>query len=245
MVWSSIHENPTYPDDTSAYASDPGARSALISGKAGTIYYVRVCRYNNGSCDQYSNVGIFALKTMTATPTKYSGGSSSTGKTSTSTPAAYNSKGTPISSTASINITKILETEPGKAHIYWTASGTFAKGFKIVYSKTDTTPTYGENSYYAIASGSVRDAYIDGATGTKYYYRICRYTGTTCDIYSNTYSFTYSGAKVTNTTDPAVLNITSIVPAAVGQATVTWTATGSTYPTGFKIVYSKTNSSPP
>jgi hypothetical protein len=244
VVWSSIHENPTYPDDSSAYASEPGARSALISGKVGTIYYARVCRYNNGGCDQYSNVGIFALKAMTPTATKYSGsGGSSTVKTSTSTPAAYNSKGTPISSTASINITKMVETEPGKAHMYWTASGTFAKGFKIVYSKTDTTPTYGENSYYAIASGTIRDAFVDGANGTKYYYRVCRFTGTTCDIYSNTYTFTYSGTKATNTTDPAVINITSIVPAAVGQATVTWTATG-TFPSGFKIVFSKTNTSP-
>ena len=60
VVWTTDERNPTFPEDTSAYTSDPYARSAMISGTAGNIYFVRVCRVLGDNCDVYSNLGIFA-----------------------------------------------------------------------------------------------------------------------------------------------------------------------------------------
>lgn len=244
VVWSSVHENPTFPEDTSTYTSDSNARAALISGESGKIYYVRVCRVKEDSCDLYSNLGIFALFSKTKTPTSsyHTGGGSTAVPTYKAT--TYNSKGTPISSTNSIKITDITEAGAGKAHIYWTAVGEFTRGFKIVYSKTDSTPTFGEDFYYAIGDPKARDAYVDGDAGVKYYYRVCRYTGSTCDIYSATYTYTFPGTAATSTTDPAVITLNSVTETSPAVATVNWDATGGTFPSGFKILFSKTHTTP-
>ena len=61
VVWSDVQGLPTFPENTSVYTSDPYARSAMISGNKGKIYYVRVCRVTGENCDLYSNLGIFAF----------------------------------------------------------------------------------------------------------------------------------------------------------------------------------------
>lgn len=240
-VWSSVNTTPAYPNDKYSYTNDPTARAALVSGSYGTKYYVRVCRFTGEGCDEYSNAVSFTLK-YEPTAISYSG-SSSYSYTSTPKLTAYNSEGTAVSSSSTIAITSITNTATGQARIYWLASGSFTRGFKIVYSTTDKTPTFGENPYYAIGDDDARDAYVNGNPGTKYYYRVCRFTGTTCDIYSNTYTFTYSGTAVTNTPDPSDLTITSITDSSVGKAIVRWTAVGD-FPYGFKVMYSKTNTTP-
>ncbi len=113
-------------------------------------------------------------------------------------PGAYNGDGTPIKSDSSIIITNIKETSTGQAQIFWSANGAFSKGFRIYYSNYIKNPVFGgEKSEYAIPDGQARSAYITGATGTTYYYRICSYTGSGCDFYSNTYTFTFTGPTST------------------------------------------------
>lgn len=116
-----------------------------------------------------------------------------------SIPGAYDKDGKPITSTkSSIIITSIKESGSGQAQIIWIASGTFEKGFKIYYSSSIVNPVFGgEKSEYAIDDGATRSAFITGTPGTTYNYRLCSYTGSDCDFYSNTVSFTFTGPTST------------------------------------------------
>ena len=239
VVWSSSNQSPTYPSDQSSYTGDPAARSAMISGYPGNIYYVRVCRYVNNACDIYSNLGIFAFANITSTPVYYPYNTA----IPTHVAPVYNSGGTAIPSSSSITITSMTDGGLNKAIINWSAVGTFSNGFAIVYSTSSTTPYVGGYPYYLVSGGTTKSAYVDGAPGTKVYYRVCRYTGSTCDIYSNTYAYTYPGTLATATPDPAVIGITSISDSGLGSAAVNWNATGS-FPGGFKVMYSKSHNPP-
>ena len=248
VVWSTTNQNPVYPTDLNNYSGDPASRSALITAQIGKIYYLRVCRAVNNTCDVYSNLAIFALRNIpTATPVKTYSGSSSTSATSTSTAGSYDSSGTAVSSSSGITITSITESATGKAKIVWTATGTFSSGFDIVYSTSYTLPYVGGYPYYIVSDSTARSAYVDGTTGTTYYYRVCRRSDTTCDIYSNSYTFAYSGtaptAVPTATPDGSTISITRIDNTTLGSANVVWAPTGD-FPNGFAVLYSKTVASP-
>ena len=196
IVWSDVNQIPTFLSDTSSYVTDSNARSAVINAQAGKIYFIRVCRYVDNSCDLYSNVAYFAMNNPTVTPftptstpnISYVWSTSSITRTPTSTTTA---------ATPSIFITSIRSAGNGAATIYWRAYGSFSDGFKILYSKDASQPTYGDYSLYSIDDGDTRSASVSGDFGTKYYFRICRYTGSSCDSYSNTYSYTFSGPPLT------------------------------------------------
>jgi hypothetical protein len=259
VVWSSTDDSPTYPEDTHSYYSDPAARAGMISGDYGKIYYVKVCRVINDTCDTYSNLGIVALFPPTITPTivhtprtASSGSSGSANATFTS----YNSAGTAVSASSVIMIVKMTKAGTDKAYIEWTSSGAADKGFKIVYSKTDTTPTVGENKYYSVGKDE-RYAYVDGVSGYTYYYRVCRSTSASgCDIYSATYKYTFDGATPTKTPksstttptpsktpDGSTIAIDSFTDTTLGHATLAWTAIGD-FTDGFKVLSSITNATP-
>jgi hypothetical protein len=254
VVWTDVQGLPTFPENNSVYTSDPYARSSMISGVVGKIYYVRVCRFTGDKCDIYSNLGIFAftrtaltpLPTITARPAD-----ATATKLAMLTPkATYISGGSGSGSIApAITIIEMKGGEDGKAFIKWTSSYKPSAGFKIVYSPTSTTPIYGNDFYFYISDGTVRQAWVDGVPGTKYYYRICGYNGTKCEVYSPVFTYTFAGTvptptpAFTATPDPAVINITGITDFAPGQVTVNWDATG-TFPSGFKVLFSKTNPLP-
>lgn len=61
LVWTNEQRKPVYPDDSSTYAGDPNARSAMMSGEPGYVYVVRVCRVNITGCDIYSDAVFFAF----------------------------------------------------------------------------------------------------------------------------------------------------------------------------------------
>lgn len=188
LIYTTANRMPTYGmyPDISVGGS---ARSAEISGKVGDTYFLRLCRFTGTTCDVYSPVYEFLFTAMdpTKTPT-----------------------GTLVSD--SLTITSISNSAPGQAIIYWTASGSFSNGFRLVYSKTHSSPTFGSDPYYVIKDGTIRAAYINGDKGYTYYYRICRYTGSTCDIYSATYTFLYAGAKATNTPIPTKTRTPTTIP---------------------------------
>lgn len=115
-----------------------------------------------------------------------------------SIPGAYDKDGKPIKSDSSIIITSVKETGAGQAQISWLASGTFANGFRLYYSSTIVNPVMGgEKSEYAISDGLARSAFITGTPGTTYYYRLCSFTGSACDFYSNSFSYTFLAATST------------------------------------------------
>jgi hypothetical protein len=115
----------------------------------------------------------------------------------TTSGGAFDVAGTPIKSSSSIIITSIKGNDSGKAQIIWTATGNTSNGFLIFYSTSFKTPFLNGYPYYKISDGTVRSGYVDGTPGMTYYYRICDYTGSSCDFYSNSYTFTYAGATPT------------------------------------------------
>ncbi len=181
LIYTTANRMPTYgmySDITVAATS----RSVPITGDIGKTYFLRLCRFTGKTCDIYSPTFEFMFTEMETTPT------------STTSPSG------------SLYINTIQNTAPGQAQIFWTAIGSFNEGFRLVYSKTDSTPTFGEDPYYVIDDGTVRSAYINGDPGYTYYYRICRYDGSTCDIYSNVYTFLYAGKKLTPTPTGIAIN---------------------------------------
>lgn len=244
LVWTTEQRYPNFPDDPSSFASDPNARSAMFAGAPGSIYFLRVCRFTGATCDVYSDLGIFAFNpaagtatgvsvNKTVVPTKVvSGGGGGSGATLTPVPT--------------VKIVKVTGGTTGKAYMQWTSDTNPTKGWKILYSKTNTTPVLGKDSYYVVSDNNARSAYVDGKSNTTYYYRICKYNGTTCE-YSQVYKFTFptfaSTPTKTATTDTATISITSVNDLAAGSATINWSATG-TFSSGFKILYSTTNSTP-
>lgn len=244
LVWTTEQRYPSFPDDPSSFASDPNARSAMFAGAPGSIYFLRVCRFNGATCDVYSDLGIFTFNPAAATATSVygngtvlptrvvSGGGGGSGATLTPVPK--------------VEIIKVMGGTTGKAYMEWTSTSDSTKGWKILYSKTNATPVLGTDSYYVVSSNTARSAYVDGKSGTKYYYRLCKYNGSTCE-YSQVYTFTFptfsSTPTKTATTDAATINISSINDLVAGSATINWSATG-TFSSGFKILYSTTNSTP-
>lgn len=251
IVWTDVQGLPTFPENNSVYTSDPYARSSMISGVVGRIYYVRVCRFTGDQCDLYSNLGIFALTRTALTPLPTITARPADATATKQAALATSSGGGGGAGTAGMYI-KILEMkggEDGKAYIKWDSGYKPSAGFKIVYSKTSTTPTYGNDYYFNISDGTVRDAWVDGVQGSKYYYRICGYNGTKCEVYSPVFTYTFPGTPPpatpvpTATPDLAVITITGITDYVPGQVRVNWDATG-TFPTGFKVLFSKTNPLP-
>lgn len=233
IVFTEVQSQPTYPESNFTTISSSSARAGVINYVADRIYYVRVCRFMSNSCDLYSDLGIFAYAPPTKTPKP----------TKTASSVVINGTAVPFDPT--LVITMIKGGSNGKAYFEWKDSQTEAKGYKIVYSTTSTTPTLGTDSVFVISDPKARSAYVDGASATKYYYRICRYTGTDCNAYSAVYTFTFPtiAGTSTATSDASSITITSITNTDTGVAQVNWSATG-TFPNGFKILYSKTNALP-
>jgi hypothetical protein len=181
VVWSTTNQAPVFPTDSSTYISDPNARSATFQGDANKLYFVRVCSYANNACGVYSNLGYVAVFGATAMPYV----------PSYVPPVRPITTGTPVS--PYIYITRIKDAGAGSADIYWTAYGTFNNGFRLLISQNPNNLIYGDLHAITISHGYTRFATVSGHFYETYYFRICRYTGTTCDIYSNIYTYKFSG----------------------------------------------------
>lgn len=254
VVWTSEQRKPIYPRDEDAYIGDPNARSALISGQQGQVYMVSVCRYVSDSCDIYSNLGIFAFTRYAPTPTP-----NRTATARALTPITVSGGGggggTGDTTSDAFKITSMSGGLTGKAQMIWKSDTSPEDGFRIYYSTSNTEPAYGAGDYFVIEDGAVREAYVDGRSGTTYYYRICKYNGSGCDAYTPSYKYTFPGesaappaptavaVKPTATTDATTILIATITDKAGGEATITWAASGD-FPQGFKVMYSPTNKQP-
>jgi hypothetical protein len=182
VIWSSTSQTPSFPVDSSTYVSDSNARSATFHGSANTLYFVRVCRYDGSVCDVYSGLGYVAVFAPTLAPT--------------ARPVVRSSNGTPAATVSPyIRITYMKNAGYGAAVIYWKVYGTFTHGFKILYGSDPDKLSYGESKSFDVTDGTYRVFTVTGPYYVKYYYQMCRFTGTSCDLYSNVYSFTLSGPK--------------------------------------------------
>jgi hypothetical protein len=108
-------------------------------------------------------------------------------------------------------------------------------GFKLVKS-TNPYPVYPGSSYVYLSNANTR-SYKWGITdGGTYHFRVCRYTGGVCDVYSN--DITVQAPSVAEPT--SVVNSISLT--ALGGGSISWTVSGYSK-NGFKVVWSK-NSGP-
>ena len=252
VVWTNVQGLPTFPEDTSVFVGDPAARAAMISGKTGEIYYVRVCRFTGDGCDIYSNLGIFAYVMNALTPqptiTPRPADATATKQAAILTPKPTTSGWIPGTPGVWIDIVEMKGGEDGKAYMKWDSGYSPTAGFKILYSTTNKTPTYGTDPYYYVG-GTVRQAWVDGIQGKTYYYRICGFNGTKCEVYSPVYTYKFPGTAPVPTTAPtatpdgSTLSILLISDDEPGAVQVDWTASGS-FPNGYKVVYSQTNPLP-
>jgi hypothetical protein len=220
VSWSHTNTNPT-PEDESIWVKDPAARSLAIEGFGrGYEYSFSVCQATEEGCNIFSNSQRYKVPPE---PTKT--------PTITATPAVAED---------AITLTGLSQTAAGQVKLTWVATGSFPKGFKVVWSKTSAAPVFPGDSYAYVSDPSVRQAYIkDLIEGKTYYFRICRYTGSVCDLYSNTMSITLSGGG----SEESTITLKSVSDAGDGAAKLVWTATGS-FPNGFKIAYSSHNTTP-
>jgi hypothetical protein len=213
VVWSDKNPNPTFPDDTWQYVSDPSARQTTVDGAPGKTYMFRVCQYDGSGCAFYSLP--FAFKFAKAPE--------------------------PTSDTSKINIVGITNKSSGKAEIEWAATGSFPNGFKVVWSATNNAPTYPEDTWLYISDSSARTTIVTGTPGTQYYFRVCKYNGSSCDFYSPAFKFTFAGSAPTES--GGALTITRFSDESSGQAVIHWNAVGD-FPNGFKVAWSATNHNP-
>ena len=169
VLWSATNSSPVYPGDSNLLISDSGARSAIVHAQEGKSFYFRVCRYVNGGCDTYSNVYTFKLANLIS-PTPTTG--------------------------SSITVQKVEATNTSEAKVAWTVSGSFPKGFKVVWSEHTQNPTYPEDTS-VFAGVDARTATVTGNPGAKYYIRVCKYNGSGCDFYSSAFSYTFPSPPAT------------------------------------------------
>ncbi len=245
VVWTDVQGFPTYPESNSIGVGSATARSAIINVTPGTIYYVRVCRFMFDSCDIYSDLGIFSFLPATSTPDLNPAKTATAAaavKTATAAAAAAKATGTSSGTDTTLAITLMKGGDTGKAYMAWIDKVGSSKGYRIVYSKTNSTPLLTSDLSFYVSDPKARSAYVDGDSATKYYYRICRFNGSACTAYSATYTYTFPTAA-TATSDASTITISGITNVSTGSAQVNWTATG-TFSNGFKILYSKTTALP-
>ncbi len=135
--------------------------------------------------------------------------------------------------------------EAGTANVLWNVSGEFPKGFKVVWSETNSGPSFPGDSNQYVDSPAARSAIIRATAGKTYYFRVCRYTGNGCDSYSNSVQFTLASGGIVPTSTKSVewIAITDVHEVASGKAEVNWEANGS-FSKGFKVVWSAHTQTP-
>ena len=249
LVWTTEERKPVYPEDSSAYTGDPNARSALLSGVPGFVYIVRVCRTSASGCDLYSNAAFFTFTNYAPTPTPDFtqtarmktafagiGGGGGGGGGSTGTPKPTAAKFVIVSMSGGTDL---------KAHMIWTSDTDPTYGFRIYYSTTSKEPKQGNDLYHIVSDPKAREAYVSGLPGLTYYFRVCKYEKGGCSEYTPVYSFSYPGTPYTPTAtkDAATILIATIKDTSVGNAEITWGASGS-FPEGFRVLYSATSDKP-
>jgi len=120
----------------------------------------------------------------------------------------------------------------------WRLNGVEApNGFKVVKS-TDANPSYPGDAYVYQSAG-VREYVWKITNGQTYHFRVCKFEGSACQVYSNDVGVT--APNVSDSGDGGGGELTSITTSVQnlggGQAKVTWSTNGGN-PNGFKVVWS-------
>lgn len=115
----------------------------------------------------------------------------------------------------------------GRFTVSWaTQDLNIEQGYKVVYT-TSGTPTYGTHDALYVSNSGATSATVNGLAAGNYNVRVCRYTGSGCDFYSNQLSVTVEGQSL-----PSSINLTR------SGNTLSWTTNNGESGNGFKVVRS-------
>lgn len=163
-------------------------------------------------------------------------------KEKTETPAP---QPTPAPANASISLGGNADANAGGISLNWVPSNVdTSQGFKVVFSKTNSNPTFGIDEAIYINDSNARNTFIKKSDGNTYYFRVCRYTGNGCDTYSNVMAITAPGTQkqTGGQAQAPVSTVSAISLSQYAENKVGWTMNG-TASQGVKVVWSK-NSGP-
>jgi len=149
--------NPTFPEDTSVFVEDTKTRKlALKIASSGEEFHFRVCQYTGKQCGVYSNnVKLFVSE----------------------------NDGGAVKPGGSIKLVGSIENDVVK--LSWQKTDLDSSlGYKLVYDINAFASYPEDTSIYIADPNAFEFRKVDMPAG-KYYFRICRYTGEGCDIYSN------------------------------------------------------------
>jgi hypothetical protein len=150
-----------------------------------------------------------------------------------SNPEPTQAKPAPTNTTPSINLWS--EPDDDAIKLKWEVKNLdTSNGLKIVIATTPN-PSYPANTAKWV-DGSTREFEWKVSDGKTYYFRICRYTGSGCDIYSNNLQTTAPLITKTPIPTPADVHVTSLAQIP-GTTKVSWNVEGYS-PSGFKVVWS-------
>ena len=130
---------------------------------------------------------------------------------------------------ASISLSSVSSSKSGQFTVKWSTSNLDAsKGFKVVYNKSGS-PKYGVDKSSYISSSSQTSASVSNLEGGTYYVRVCKYTGSGCENYSNEKS-------VVVESKPEIVKVDSISLSYDGSNKLTWQTGNGSIGHGFKVV---------
>jgi hypothetical protein len=153
----------------------------------------------------------------------------------TKEPVAVNPAPTPQQPTPTANPSISLggHADANGINLSWVPTNVdVSQGYKVTYNLTGN-PTYGVDSAKYIEAGKT-STFLDIKDGKTYYLRVCRYTGSGCDTYSNQMTITAPVKQVEPQPTPGV---SSLYISSAGGGAVTWSVNGSSQ-YGFKLVWS-------
>lgn len=158
-IVKSRETDPVYPNDTTVY-QPASSREYVWKITNGKTYHFRVCKFENGGCNIYSNNAVVAAPNISKSTVDTSG------KKLTSISVGVQNLG------------------GGQAKVSWSTNGGNPGGFKVVWSHNQA-PVYPPRSEDGAkwVSGTTREYVINGLSG-NYYFRVCEYSGG-CQLYSN------------------------------------------------------------
>ena len=104
----------------------------------------------------------------------------------TATTAASSSSSS-SSTTPTISMANTYMQDARNMYVSWNADGDMEKGFQVVWSYTNSAPTFPGDSSTYVSDINSRVATIQVEPGHDYYIRVCRFNSSSqCDLYSNT-----------------------------------------------------------
>ncbi len=90
-----------------------------------------------------------------------------------------------------ITLQSLADGGDNKVSVNWQAEGSFLGGFCVVWSSTNSEPTYPNDYWHRFPDGHTRSAVVEVNMNVNYYFRVCEFdlSGNYCKNYSNVVQF--------------------------------------------------------